>query len=72
MIYSGKIISKMVSKKGSTLVSCFRSFDRLVDNCVVSNPLNLEIKANDTVKGDMIFNNNGLNTLIVTEIIESK
>lgn len=72
MLYNGKVIAKMNSKKGSTLVSCFRSSDRLVDNCVLSNPLNLEVNVNDNVKGEMVFNNGGLNTLILTEIIESK
>lgn len=70
MIYNGKVISKCVSKKGSILVSCFRSSDRLVDNSVLSNPLNLDVKVNDEIKGEMIINNNGLNTLIVTEIIK--
>ena len=72
MVITGKVISKMVSKKGSTLVSCFRSSDKLVDNCIVSKSTNVEFNVGDTIKGEMIFNNDGLNTIIVTEIINTK
>ncbi len=67
-----KVISKAVSKKGSILVSLFRSSDKLVDNCVVSNPLKLEVNANDLVNGEMIFNNDGLNTFVLTDVIKTK
>ena len=68
MIYTGKVISKFISKKGSTLCSIFKDENHLVDNCVVSNPLKLDIKVGSIVEGQMIFNRDSINTFVLTEI----
>lgn len=67
-VTNANIIACMTSKKGSQLVSIFRDSQHLVDNCVLVNPTNKEVKVNTRVDGDMIFNNSGLNTFIVTDI----
>lgn len=67
-VVNGKIIAKTMSKKGSTLVSVYRDAEHLVDNCVLVNPLNLEINVNKNVDGDIIFNTHCLNTFILTSI----
>lgn len=65
-VTKGKILAKITSKKGSTLASIYRDSGHLVDNCVLVNPLNLDIEVNSLVDGDMIINQNGLNTFIIT------
>lgn len=67
-ITNGKIIAKITSKKGSEIASVYRDVTHLVDNCVLVNPLKVEIKVNSLVDGDMIINRDGLNTFIITDI----
>lgn len=65
-----KVISKCVSKKGTLMVSISRGADKLCDNCFVSNPMAIDFSPNDIVSGELIFNNNGMNTFILLDKIK--